>query len=80
MEDDLRQEFEDLNDLAISQKDKMARIKGRLDMHAASLRELGVSFKTASVEARKLAKILNSDKERLRKMIESFKNQYADKL
>ncbi len=77
--EDLRQEIEELNELADSQREKKARISGKIDMLEKSLKKLGLSAKTAKTEMIKLKRALATDNRRLKNMIIEMQDKYADR-
>ena len=77
---DLRKEIESLNTRANEERDKKARIKGKMDMLNESLNDLGVTAQTATAEINKLTLSIGKKKEDLDKKIAYFKSKFDGKL
>ena len=78
--EDLREQLEELNDLAEGQKEQKARIKGSLDTLNKSLKSMGLTFKQAGESIKSIQLSLNKDNKKLEKLVNEFKDKYADKL
>ena len=76
---DLRKELEELNETANTEREKKARIKGKMDMLNNALKELGVSAKTAGIEIKKLNKALERKKKVLEEQINYVRTKFSDK-
>jgi|AntAceMinimDraft_13_1070369.scaffolds.fasta_scaffold156134_2 chromosome segregation ATPase len=76
---DLRKELEELNETANTEREKKARIKGKMDMLNNALKELGVSAKTAGIEIKKLNKTLERKKKVLEEQINYVRTKFSDK-
>jgi len=77
---DVREDLEELNELAESQREQKARINGKLEILEKSLKDMGLSFTKATEEVKRLKASVAKDNTILEKMIKEFKHEYSEKL